>query len=49
MNIYSDPEKFGLSIFGEIDTGETYEFEMTVVWRMRPVSASCLDCNLLVP
>lgn len=31
-NIYYNPEQFGLSIFGEIDAGGSYEFDKFVVW-----------------
>lgn len=34
MNIYYDPEKFGLSIFDEIEWSDgCYQFDLTVVWR----------------
>lgn len=33
MNIYYDPEKFGLEIVVDIDTGCGYEFDMFVVWH----------------
>ncbi len=34
MNIYYDPEKFGLEQVGEIDfSSGAYEFDLTVVWR----------------
>lgn len=34
MNIYFEPEKFGLETFGEIQWGEPcYSFNLTVVWR----------------
>lgn len=33
MNIYSEPEKFGLEVVGEVDPGEAYEFDTLVVWR----------------
>ena len=35
MNIYYNPEKFGLSVFGEADTKESYEFDRIVVWEDR--------------
>jgi len=34
MNIYYDPEKFGLTPIGEIDWLDgSYEFDLTVVWK----------------
>lgn len=34
MNIYSNPEKFGLTQIGVIERPDmTYEFKMLVVWR----------------
>lgn len=33
MNIYSSPESHGLTEIAEIDTGESYEFNMVVLWR----------------
>lgn len=34
MNIYFDPEKFGLEIVGEVEwSDECYQFDKTVVWR----------------
>ena len=33
MNIYYDPEAFGLSVVGSIDFGYDYEFDKIVVWR----------------
>ncbi len=34
MNIYSDPEKFGLTTIGEIDWSDgCYNFDYTVVWK----------------
>ena len=35
MNIYCDPEKFGLTILCMMDTGASYEFDMLVVWQDR--------------
>lgn len=33
-NIYYDPEKFGLKIFGDIDWSDGfYHFDQTVVWQ----------------
>jgi hypothetical protein len=32
-NIYYYPEKHGLSIFAELDTGGSYEFDKFVVWK----------------
>jgi hypothetical protein len=32
MNIYYDPEKFGLTIVGEYDIGGGYEFDKTVLF-----------------
>ncbi len=32
-NIYYNPEKFGLTVIGEIDYGEMYEFDKIVVWE----------------
>lgn len=31
-NPYYSPEKCGLEIFDQIDTGECYEFDMLVIW-----------------
>lgn len=34
MNLYSDPEKFGLTTFDEIDWSDgCYQFNLTVVWQ----------------
>lgn len=34
MNIYSSPEKFGLTLIGEIDWSDgCYNFDYTVVWK----------------
>jgi hypothetical protein len=34
MNLYYDPQKFGLETVGEIDwSSGSYEFDYTVVWR----------------
>ncbi|MFF3312482.1 hypothetical protein [Streptomyces sp. NPDC002952] len=33
MNIYYSPEKHGLTVLGEIDTADSYEFCMLVVWE----------------
>lgn len=33
MNIYYDPENFGLEIVASEDRGYTYEFDMVVVWK----------------
>lgn len=33
MNVYYDPEKFGLTKVAEIDTAGGYEFDITVVFR----------------
>ncbi len=32
-NIYSNPEAFGLRIFGEVDSGGGYDFDKLVVWQ----------------
>lgn len=32
MNIYSNPEKFGLQVVGDVDYDDGYEFDMFVVW-----------------
>ncbi len=32
-NPYYHPEKCGLEIFETIDTGESYEFDMLIVWK----------------
>lgn len=33
-NIYSDPQKFGLAIVGEVEfSSGSYEFDTSVVWR----------------
>lgn len=34
-NIYYDPEKFGLEVFGEVDFGGSFEYDKLVVWRDR--------------
>lgn len=33
-NIYYNPEKFGLQIFGELDLSTGYDFDKFVVWTM---------------
>jgi hypothetical protein len=34
VNVYYDPEKFGLQLIGEVDySSGAYEFDLTVVWR----------------
>lgn len=34
MNIYYNPEKFGLTMIGEIDWSDgSYQFDLTVVWK----------------
>lgn len=33
MNIYYSPEKFGLTIVGEIEMSGGYEFDTTVLWK----------------
>ena len=34
MNIYSNPENFGLTLINEIDfSSGSYEFDITAVWR----------------
>jgi hypothetical protein len=34
VNIYYDPEKFGLTTVGEIDWSDgCYQFDLTVVWK----------------
>lgn len=34
VDMYSSPEHFGLTTFGEIQWGEpSYDFDLTVVWR----------------
>ena len=33
MNVYYDPEKFGLTVIGEIDVGASYEFDMVAFWK----------------
>jgi hypothetical protein len=34
MDMYSSPEKFGLTMIGEIDwSSGSYEFDLTVVWK----------------
>lgn len=32
-NPYYNPEKCGLEIFDTIDTGESYEYDMLVIWK----------------
>lgn len=32
-NIYYHPEKWGMSIFDQIDTAGSYEFDMFVIWE----------------
>lgn len=32
-NIYYNPEKWGMSIFDQIDTAGSYEFDMFVIWE----------------
>ena len=33
MNVYYDPEKFGLKVIGELEKGASYEFDTFVVWQ----------------
>lgn len=33
LNIYYHPEKFSLEPVAELETGRSYEFETTVVWK----------------
>lgn len=33
LNIYYHPEKHGLTLLGEVDTADSYEFCKLVVWR----------------
>lgn len=33
MNLYFDPEKFGLTVVGEIDYRDAYEFDIVAVYR----------------
>lgn len=41
-NIYYDPEKFGLSIVGEVEfSNDSYEFDTTVVWRDKNGTLYC--------
>lgn len=35
MSIYYDPEKFGLEKVHELDLGESYTFDLYVVWRRK--------------
>jgi hypothetical protein len=33
-NVYYSPESYGLEVVGDIEwTGESYQFDMTVVWK----------------
>lgn len=38
-NIYSSPEKYGFSTFGEIDFAGSYEFDITAVLRAEATGA----------
>ena len=33
MNIYYNPEEFGLEVVKNIDTGGGYDFDMFVIWK----------------
>lgn len=44
FNIYSSPEKFGLTTIGEIDfSSGSYEFDITVVWRKQDGTVAYAD------
>ena len=32
-NVYYSPEKFGLTVVDEYDHGESYEFDIRVIWK----------------
>lgn len=54
MNIYSDPEHFGLEVFGTIDAAPgSYEFDYLVVWREKATGqlwwASDSGCSCPTP
>ena len=52
MNIYYDPEKFGLTIIAEIDDGTSYDFDQTVVFQDKAgvlYSASDSGCSCPTP
>lgn len=49
-NMYYDPEKFGLTIVGEIDRADSYEFDKFVVWRKADGSTwYCTDSGCSCP
>lgn len=33
MNIYYDPQKFGLTVVGEVDFAGSYSFDTVAVWK----------------
>lgn len=33
MNMYDNPEKFGLKLIGMVDIAGSYQFDMFVVWK----------------
>jgi hypothetical protein len=33
VNVYDNPDKYDLTIVAEIDTGGSYAFDKTVLWR----------------
>ena len=44
MNVYYDPEKFGLTIIGEVEfSSGSYEFDMTLVWKAADGSVYVAD------
>ena len=43
MNIYYNPEKFKLTVVGEIDVGESYEFDTFVVWKKKDGGLICAE------
>jgi hypothetical protein len=51
MNIYYDPEEFGLLIDGEIEENGAYQFNMVVVWKdkLDPLYYWAADCGCSCP
>lgn len=52
-NIYSSPEKFGMTVVGELDIAESYEFCTLVVWQRDSDGAMFYDidsgCSCPIP
>jgi hypothetical protein len=42
-DVYSNPEKFGLSLLGSVDIAGDYEFDMVAVWQRNSDGALFFD------